>query len=312
MTEQSLVKILALFLAATLWSCSTTPVLLQERANPIRLQEIVSFLSDSIGGRGYQQYDALKRSHEYIMSEFSKIGLKCSTQTYYVEDLQFSNAFCFVDGETDSLFIIGAHYDTFLGRPGADDNASGIAGIIETARLVSRSKKPYYTLVFVAFTLEESHSGQNMGSYQFAQLVKSWDKVVAGMTSLEMIGYFTEEKQQEYPFFLLKLFYPSQGNFIAAVSNLSSSSLADTYQRNAEALQEIDCVQFSAPASLFGVDRSDHLNFWEFGYDAFMITDTAFLRNKNYHTERDKSIYLDYKRMSFVVNALANMALSRF
>ncbi|MBL7996573.1 M28 family peptidase, partial [bacterium] len=153
---------------------------------------------------------------------------------------------------------------------------------------------------------------ENMGSWHFAKWLKDSGRAVTGMTSIEMIGYFSDEKIQEYPSSLFKIFYPSKGNFIASVSNFSSSSLADEFQDNAELLGEIPCSQLAAPSVVQGVDFSDHLNFWRFGIDAFMITDTAFLRNRNYHTPSDKADNLDYQRMSFVVNALANMVMGEF
>ncbi|KAB2881243.1 M28 family peptidase [bacterium] len=289
-------------------------LILTERADPSLLEATVRFLADTIGGRSYQQKSALKRASEYIQQKFTEFSLTPKLQTYTVNGEEYENIYAEIVGESEKAFVIGAHYDTYSDLPGADDNASGVAGLIETARLVSQSGKPSYTLVFVAFTLEEPpfFRTENMGSYRFAKMLADSGRAVIGMASIEMIGYFSDKKIQEYPSSLFKIFYPSEGNFIASVSNFGSSSLADEYQDHAQLLKEIDCAQLAAPSAVQGVDFSDHLNFWRFGIDAFMITDTAFLRNRNYHTRNDKADNLDYLRMSFVVNALANMAMGKF
>ncbi len=298
----------------------TNPVLSQklyltERADPARLEATVRFLSDTVGGRSYQQKASLTRASEYIQKKFTECGLEVKLQRYSVDDEEYENIYAELAGETDSVFVIGAHYDTYSDLPGADDNASGVAGLIETARLVtSQKQKPFFTLVFAAFTLEEPpfFRTENMGSYRFAEWIASSRRYIAGMTSIEMIGYFSDKKIQEYPSSVFKIFYPSEGNFVASVSNFSSSGLADAYQDHTELLGEIPCSQLAAPSAVQGVDFSDHLNFWRFGIDAFMITDTAFLRNRHYHTRSDKADNLDYQRMSFVVNALANMVMGEF
>lgn len=292
----------------------TQKLLITERADPAKLEATVRFLADTIGGRSYKQKGALRLSSEYIQRQLIQLGLAVRTQKYEVNGEEYENVYAEIAGKSEKTFVIGAHYDTYSDLPGADDNASGVAGLIETARLVVQSGQPSYTLIFVAFTLEEPpfFRTENMGSYRFAQMLADSGRAVIGMASIEMIGYFSDKKIQDYPSSLFKIFYPSEGNFIASVSNFGSSSLADEYQDHAQLLKEIDCAQLAAPASVQGVDFSDHMNFWRFGIDAFMITDTAFLRNRNYHTRNDQSDHLDYQRMSYVVNALANMAMGRF
>ncbi len=307
-------KFLLVSFTIILCSCASRTMLITQHADPVGLEQMVRFLADTIGGRSCLQIESLNKTADYIQFKFSEIGLKCSTQSYVVENHEYKNIYCQIDGESKEIFIIGAHYDTFENLPGADDNGSGIAGLIETARIISSVRKPYYTLLFVAFTLEEPpyFRTENMGSYKFAEFIKQSKQKVKGMACLEMIGYFTDQKNQDYPSVIFKLFYPARGNFIATVSNFGSSVLADEYQNHAEALNEIRCAQLTVPSFVTGVDYSDHLNFWHFGFDAFMITNTAFYRNKNYHTIEDKPGFLDYKRMGFVVNTLANMLLGKF
>ena len=207
---------------------SSQKLLITERADLSRLEATVRFLADTIGGRSYQQKPSLKRASAYIQQKFTEFGLTPKLQTYTVNDEEYENIYVEIAGESDKAFVIGAHYDTYSDLPGADDNASGVAGLIETARLVSQTGKPSYTLVFVAFTLEEPpfFRTENMGSYRFAKMLADSGRAVAGMASIEMIGYFSDKKIQEYPSSLFKIFYPSEGNFIASVSNFSSSSLA--------------------------------------------------------------------------------------
>ena len=312
-------RIIFVFLCLLCAGCSGVSIQIKERANPGLLKQSVTFLADSLNGRAYHQLENLNKSVEYIRGKFESYGLPCEIQEYYsIEDdynqaagNSYKNLYCTLEGISDSVFIVGAHYDSFGDLPAADDNASGVAGILETARILTKEKQPHYTIVFVAFTLEEPpffHT-EEMGSYKFAELVKDLEWPVVGMVSVEMIGYFTDEKVQEYPVGIMSWFYPSRGNYIAAVSNFSNSHLSEEYQDHVEAFDQIDCQKLAAPSSVPGVDFSDHASFWKFGYEAFMITNTAFYRNKNYHTEDDTSGRLDYVKMGYVVNALANMLL---
>ncbi|MDA8214996.1 MAG: M28 family peptidase, partial [Nitrospiraceae bacterium] len=202
--------------------------------------------------------------------------------------------------------VIGAHYDTVTGTPGADDNASGIAGIIELARLTV-SKPLQRTVRFVAFTLEEPpiFMTKHMGSYIYAKSLKDEGIKVYGMISLEMLGYYSNRKgSQYYPFPIFKWFYPDKGNFIAFVGNLSSRSFTMRVKKLFKSVSAMPVESLNAVSIIPGVNFSDHLNFWEFGYSAFMITDTAFYRNPNYHAPGDIAETLDYDRMTELVIGL--------
>jgi hypothetical protein len=237
----------------------------------------------------------------------------CESQDFPVGGGTYRNIFCKVQGESDSVFVVGAHYDTYRDFPGADDNASGVAGLVETARLVSNGPKAPYTTVFVAFALEEPpyFRTANMGSSRFASWIKASRWPVVGMASLEMIGFYTDSAIQRYPTFFLGLVHPSEGTFVASVSNLQSSDLADEFQQNAMALGKIGCEQVSTTPNTPGVDFSDHLNFWNNGYEAFMVTNTALFRNHRYHSKADVPGTLDYDRMGYVVDAMANFLLDK-
>jgi hypothetical protein len=190
---------------------------------------------------------------------------------------------------------------------GADDNASAIAGLLEIARLVKTHEKELpYRVDFVAYTLEEPpffHT-KNMGSYIHARFLSENKIPVKGMICLEMIGFYSDQKNsQRYPLSLMRLFYRNTGDFIGVISNYGSSSLTKQVSRNLRATS-IKVEKLKSPSFLTGVDFSDHRNYWEFGYDAVMITDTAFYRNPNYHEPSDTIDTLDFNRMKQVVKGI--------
>lgn len=202
--------------------------------------------------------------------------------------------------DSGAVIIVGAHYDTYANLPGADDNASGVAGLLELAKLLSTATLPTQVHL-VAYTLEEPpyFATQHMGSYVHAASLQELD--VKLMISLEMIGYFSEEENsQRYPINAMKLLYPSKGNFIAIVDEI-------TGQRGAELKAAINkytglpAHSINAPRAMRGIDFSDHRNYWAFGIPAVMVTDTAFYRNDAYHTAEDTHDRLNYELMAEVV-----------
>lgn len=297
----------SLILSVLTLGCAPSRISLSsQKARPDALERTVRFLSDTLSGRSFDQPDNLAKAYRYILAGFQTAGIPCDSQVFSVRGRSYANLHCKVAGRSDSLLILGAHYDTYANLPGADDNASGVAGLLETARLVAGGPKPPYTTVFVAFTLEEPpfFRGTDMGSHHFAKLVHDRALPVVGMASIEMIGYFTDSATQDYPSSALSLIYPSRGNFIASVSDLGSRPLADEFQQRVRALGQIPCEQLSTAPSTPGVDFSDHLNFWKFGFPAFMVTNTSLYRNKAYHTRADTAGTLDYRKMGHVVDAL--------
>jgi len=206
------------------------------------------------------------------------------------------------------IVIVGAHYDSIIGAVGANDNGSGVGAVLELARLFKEAK-PARTLRFVAFVNEEPpfYRGDEMGSRYYAQRSKELGDNIVAMFSLETIGYYSERPgSQRYPF-PLNFFYPSTGNFIAFVSNLSSRALLHetiaSFRRHAEFPSEA----VAAPAVLPGVDWSDHWSFWREGYPALMVTDTALYRYPHYHTMQDTPDKVDYERLARVVTGLHGM-----
>ena len=203
--------------------------------------------------------------------------------------------------------IVGAHYDVCGNQPGADDNASAIAGLLEIARFAKKHESELpYRVDFVAYALEEPpfFGTAQMGSYVHAEFLHNNNVNIKGMICLEMIGFFTDkENSQSYPLAILRLFHPSTGNFIGVVSNFRSSSFAAQVAKHMGATS-VDVRTLKAPSFVTGVDFSDHRNYWKFGYDAVMITDTAFYRNLNYHQETDLMNTLDFDKMREVIKGV--------
>jgi Zn-dependent M28 family amino/carboxypeptidase len=206
----------------------------------------------------------------------------------------------------DKILVIGAHYDTVSGTPGADDNASGVAGLLELARLLY-DEPLNKTLHFVAFSLEEPpfFRSKFMGSYVYAKSLNKAGKDVEGMVCLESIGYFTDEPESQlFPLPLFRFMYPKTGNFISFVSNFQSKVFLNRAKMAFRNGTDLPVESLSAFSIIPGIDFSDHRSFWKFGYDAFMVTDTAFYRNPYYHGIGDVPETIDFERMTEVVFGL--------
>lgn len=257
--------------------------------------------------RNYKNKPSLDNVAQYIKDKFSEYGFEPVEQTYKVNDITYKNIIASWGPQNSPVFVVGAHYDVYGEFPGADDNASGVAGIIELARLIGTNKPELNCKIeLVAYTLEEPpfFRTEHMGSYVHAASLHKRNAEVIGMACLETIGYFTDsESSQAYPLSLMKLAYPGQGDFIAVVSNFGSSALTDHFMKNLAATS-VNAEQLKAPSIITGVDFSDHLNYWKFGYKAIMITDTAFYRNANYHQESDTIETLDFEKMAEVIKGV--------
>lgn len=272
----------------------------------------VEQLAVTIGSRSVFEYDRLTAARGYILSCLRGMGYSPARQDFSYEGRTFSNIVVSLRGKTrpGDVVLIGAHYDTVAGTPGADDNASGVAVLLEMCRLL-KDYTPGITLKLVFFALEEPpvFRTESMGSFVYAAQARKERENILGMISLEMLGYYGNEPgTQSYPSPLLHLVYPSTPDFIAVVGNLSSRSLV---RRVAASLQERAGVSVETLATvsfLPGVDFSDHRSFWKKGYPAAMITDTAFYRNPNYHTENDRIETLDFPRLSALLTGLVQMA----
>lgn len=267
------------------------------------LKRHISMLSVTIGERNYLEYDNLQKAARYITSEFNEFGYMSTQQVFQIEGKKFANIVARKSSsQSAETLVIGAHYDSAMGTPGADDNASGVAALLEIARYF-QDKQVNINMEFVAFTNEEPpfFRSEDMGSKRYANEKKANSTKLFGMICLEMLGYYSGKKgSQQYPIGLLKLFYPSTGNYIAFVSNSNSSGLKNLVVKGFKKNSKFKVRTLTAPSFVAGVDFSDHQSFWANGYKAIMVTDTAFYRNKNYHTTADTIDTLDFEKMSIV------------
>ncbi len=264
-----------------------------------QLRDDVKILSEDFIPRDAAHPENLMLVAEFIEARFKQWSHKVERQTFKINDREYANVIAHFGPDSDEIIIVGAHYDAFESYPGADDNASGVAGLLAIAQLL-HNQQPESQVILVAYTTEEPphFATHNMGSYQHAHSLQS--KTVRLMISLEMIGYFSEEpSSQRFPINALGYLYPDTGNYIAIVGELFSGEASHLKKTIIESTG-LNTYSINGPASIPGVDFSDHRNYWNFGYPAVMVTDTAFYRNQNYHTGADTYDKLNYEAMSKV------------
>ena len=257
--------------------------------------------------RNYRNIDSLNNVASYLEDRFKDIGLETYFQNYVVDNNEYKNVIATLNPQYEKRLIIGAHYDVCGDFQGADDNASAVAGLIQTAKQLYAIKDILPIRIdFVCFTLEEPpyFGTQNMGSYVYAKYLFDNKIDVIGMINYEMIGYFTNENvdlSKLSMFITKKQADISKGNFIAMVCNEQSQNFMSEFDfENID--KNIEYVEAMIPTPINQITASDHLNFWKFGYKAIMVTDTAHFRNPNYHTENDILETLDVNKMQCVVN----------
>jgi len=273
-----------------------------------RLRRHVERLADEIGERHVQRPEALHAAERYIDETLRAHGHDVHRQNYEAQGVDCANLEVTIPGgdRASEIVLAGAHYDTVPGSPGADDNASGVAAILELARLL-RDAKPARTIRLVAFVNEEPpfFFWGEMGSKVYARAARARGDDIRVMLSLEMLGCYSDEKgSQGYPP-LLGWFYPKQGNYVAFVSNLRSRHALRNVFDAFRAGSDFPAEKLAAPALVPGIGWSDQLSFWREGYPAAMVTDTAFHRYRHYHQPTDTPEKLDYARMAQVVEGLA-------
>lgn len=307
---------LALLLAAVLiaaWAVLTQPFV---RPRPIvppavdaqRLEAHVRMLSETLHPRSADHPEKLDAAASYIATQLKSVGAAPVDQPYDVDGRTYRNIVARFGPAEGALMVIGAHYDSHGHSltPGADDNASGVAGLIELARLLAASPPPR-PVELVAYTLEEPpHFRQaSMGSARHARSLKAAGRDVECMISLEMIGTFSDAAgSQRYPLPGLGLIYPERGDFIAIVGRLQDTAATRRLKAAMRGASDLPVHSINATAAIPGVDFSDHLNYWAEGMTALMVTDTAFQRNLHYHQAGDTAEKLDYRRMAQVVQGV--------
>jgi Zn-dependent M28 family amino/carboxypeptidase len=264
-------------------------------------------LAGTIGERHLWSYGALEQAAQYISTQLTASGHTPRRQTFELAKLPLSNVETVLQGTTHGaeIVVVGAHYDTVVGCPGANDNATGVAAVLELAQRFSGRRQPR-TIRFVAFVNEEPPFFQtaHMGSAVYANALRSDDERVVGMLSLETMGYYSEERgSQRYPVPMATV-YPDVGNFIGFVANVASARLLWRARRAFKRRTSFPLQSATVPAAIPGVGWSDHWAFWQAGYPAMMVTDTAPYRYPWYHTADDTPEKVDYDRLAHVVDGL--------
>jgi Zn-dependent M28 family amino/carboxypeptidase len=275
-----------------------------------RLSGHVWTLAGSIGERNLWRSEALGEAADYIERAFTELGYRPKDEPFESRGETVRNIVAERRGDSTpgEIIVVGAHYDSVLGSPGANDNGSGVAALLELARLLA-GQELARTVRFVAFVNEEppfSYTPE-MGSLVHARAAKARGDDIRAMLSLETIGHYSDEPgSQNYPF-PLRWFYPDTANFVGFVGNLGSRKLVrdalGSFRRHASFPSE----GASVPEQIPGVGWSDHWSFWQAGYRAIMVTDTAFYRYAHYHTEGDTAEKVDYARTARVVAGLAGV-----
>lgn len=270
-----------------------------EKASSGALESHVRMLAETLPGRG-DDASMLRVAADYIHAEFQKHGHP-AFQTFEVFGAEYRNVLLPFDKGASRSIVVGAHYDTYAGLPGADDNASGVAALLELARLLGRAS-PNINVELVAYALEEPpyFGTRAMGSRRHASSAKAELAIV-----LEMIGYFRDEPgSQHYPLPFLRHLYSDRGNFIALIGRFREIPAVRTMKSAFLGAADIPVYSLTFPPIIPAVTLSDHSSYWAAGAKAVMITDTAFARNPHYHSRDDTPETLDYVRMAEVVNGL--------
>jgi Zn-dependent M28 family amino/carboxypeptidase len=283
------------------------PLTDQQRTLEQQLRSHVQQLAGQIGERNVFRHDRLVMAADYIRTTLSSAGYQPGRQSYEVGGIVCENVEAEVRGDQrpDEIIVIGAHYDSVQGSPGANDNASGVAAMLALARAFAKTH-PTRTLRFVAFANEEPPLFQTkyMGSRVYAKRSRERGEHIVLMLSLETIGYYSDEPGSQHFLFPLNLIYPSTGNFIAFVSNVENGflvrQLVGSFRRQAQFPSEGGALWGLVP----GVGWSDHWAFWKEGFPAVMVTDTALFRYPAYHLNTDRPELVQHEKMARVVSGL--------
>jgi Zn-dependent M28 family amino/carboxypeptidase len=277
---------------------------------PGELRRDVTALT-AFGPRNLYRYSELQAAADWVEQSLAAAGHQPARQVFDAGGRACSNIEAEIRGSADGIVVVGAHYDSVMGSPGADDNASGVAALLAIARRIA-GERPARTLRLVAFVNEEPphFTTPAMGSFQYAKRCHERKENIIGMVSLETIGYYSDVKgSQSYPQ-PLALFYPTTGNFIGFAANLRSRSFMSECVKAYRAATDVPAEAAALPELVSEVGWSDQWSFWQFGWPAFMVTDTAPFRNPHYHMPTDTAETLDYDRFARVTRGLLAMTLN--
>ncbi len=279
----------------------------QIRAN---LTKHLHYLSVTLGDRSIYRPGKLQAAEDYVFQEFTALEYTPRRQTYRFMEEKVSNIIA-GDENPDGFYILGAHFDTVSGTPGADDNASAVAVLLEVARLARTRPRPK-PWTFIGFTLEEPPAFDTpaMGSRVYAQAARQRSARILGMLCLEMVGYYSQApNSQSLPLALKLMGFPTTGNFINLVSDWPSKPLLNRLEAALKGGCRLPAIALAVPFGgrlLPEVRLSDHASFWDEGYSAVMLTDTAFMRNPHYHSPDDTMDRLDPDAMTELILGLVN------
>jgi Zn-dependent M28 family amino/carboxypeptidase len=270
-------------------------------------------LGEEIGERNLWRDGTLGATADYIEETLQAIGYAVSSQVYTVQGTRVRNLEAVLDGTSraQEIVVIGAHYDTVRGSPGANDNASGVAGLLEIARLLA-ARPLARSVRFVAFVNEEApfFYTWEMGSHRYARRAHERGDTITAMLSLETIGYYSDaDGSQQYPNPVYAWLYPNTGNFIGFVGNLASRKLVRQCLGSFRSHSAFPSEGVAAPGRMAGIHWSDHWSFWQEGYAAVMVTDTALYRYPHYHASTDTPDRIDYQHLARVVAGLAQVTV---
>ncbi|GAB3738289.1 M28 family peptidase [Hymenobacter agri] len=285
-----------------------------QTADTARLRQHLLLLTTTPQARNYQHPAVLDSVAVYLSRRLRAAGAYAvGEQPYAVQGQTYRNVLGSFGPADGPRLIIGAHYDVCGEQPGADDNGTGVAALLELARLLGQQTRLPYRIDLVAYTLEEPpfFRTPHMGSYVHAAALKAADVPVRGMVALEMLGYYDDRRgSQHYPIGPLKFIYGSRGNYVTVAQKFGNGRFGRRFARQYRAVAALPAKRFKAPAWLPGIDFSDHLNYWKFGYPAVLLTDTAFYRNRAYHQADDALNRLDMRRLGLAVDALVATLVS--
>ncbi len=272
------------------------------------LYKHVEFLTPLSPARNWENLETLAACCSYITKEFNAAGYKVEKQKWMVHGNEYSNLIASWNRDKKKRLIVGAHYDVAGEQLGADDNASAVAGLLETARLLAENKPDLdYRIDFVAYCLEEPpfFGTPHMGSYIHAHSLCQEKAEVLGMINFEMIGFFTEEPASQNFVYIpeLKGILPSTGNFIFLAGQEGFGEFTEAVFEKMSNNAAVDVRMHNFPNGEGFAGFSDHGNYWKFGYPAVMINDTGFERNPNYHLRTDTIDTLDFEKMTTVINS---------
>jgi Zn-dependent M28 family amino/carboxypeptidase len=275
----------------------------------------VDRLAGLIGPRTLSRPKTIQATIGYIEAQWNAMGYAVQFERYDALGDEATNLIVEVAGSrrADEIFLLGAHYDTVFSTPGADDNASAVAVLLEVSRLLKAQLPGKRTVRFVAFACEEPpyFNLDSMGSQHHARLSRLRGDKIAGMLCLEMVGYYnTQVGSQAIPPLIprpLRWLFPKRGDFLAAVGNLASCGLCWRFRRGFKrGAKHMPLFSICLPEKINEIRLSDNSSFWDHGYPALMLTDTSFLRNPHYHLASDTPETLDYGRMTMVTQGVAS------